>query len=324
MQLRYQAHGGRREIFRTAKHGVQEWDTVQTSAVYMAVGDTRDGVPPQLVGTYNKQQHDHHNSEWGLVAIKLALTHALETIMCRLQDEAGEFRVQIRIYIDNKRGLQLMRKAIRGDGLAHYFTQRGMPRLHFNLLHEVFTLHEKIEHVVGSQAVRLDYRFLAGNQRPFFDQNIVIGKCNELLDQLEVEYYASRRWNQVSRFVKPFDCHGWLRGHCRHGPEKCLYQHRIEKLATVKPGPKTSPDQKIPRCKYWVQGKCFNGSGCQFNHEGEGSVVEPPICVYWQMGQCFKGDACAFSHHEKGFQLQEDSDAKLASLLQQVSIDRGN
>lgn len=325
MRLRYQVHGGHREIFRKEERHIQMFDDIHASAVYMAVGSSQDDIPPQLVGSHKKRLNDHHNDEWGLVAIKIALTHALETVMSRLQDEAGGIRVRVRIYSDNKRGLRLMRKAVRQKGLERYWTQRGTPRLHFNLLHETFTLHQKIEHVVGSQGVVLDYRFLAGNQRPYFDQNIVIGKCNELLDQMEEEYYGSGRWNQVSCFVKPYDCHGWLRGYCRHGPEKCLYQHRPNMVATVPWEPQSTPDRKkSPACKYWAQGRCFNGTACPFSHEGEGSSLKAPVCIYWKKGQCLKGDTCKFSHGEAEVEARAESIETLLGLVQRVNLDEAN
>lgn len=303
MRLRYQVHRGSREIFRTSKYGANDFDILYASAAYTTVGNARDNLAPELVGLRTQQAGDH-TPDPGLNSVRIALEHALETIHRNLQDRLGGFHVRIGIYSDNINGLRLIRKAVKMGGLGYYVTRSGMPRLYHTLLKESFTLHQKIEYLVGPKGVKIDYRFLGGNVRPYFDQRIVVTKCTAILNQMQEEYYASRRWNQVSRFVQPYDCHGWLKGNCQHGPEKCVYRHRIKMFATgIPPRHNSSTDEaplgKTQTCKYWAQGKCFKGDECRFAHEGVGGVLERPVCLYWKQGHCFNGDDCGFRHGEK-------------------------
>lgn len=59
MRLRYQVHRGIREIFRTSKRGMNEFDVIYASAAYMAVGNARDNLAPEFVGSRTKQARDH-------------------------------------------------------------------------------------------------------------------------------------------------------------------------------------------------------------------------------------------------------------------------
>lgn len=302
LRLRYQVHRGTREIFRTRKRGIDEFDVIRASAAYMAVGGPRDNLAPEFVGCCEKQASDH-KPDPGLNAIIIALEHALQTIHRALRDEPRGFHVYIGIYSDQINGLRLIRKAVENEGLEYYVTRSGSPRLYHTLLKKAFTLHQKINYLVGPQGVKIEYRFMGGNVRPLFDQKVVVTKCKAILDQMQEEYYASRRWNQVSRFLQPYDCHGWLKGNCHHAPEKCLYQHRIKMWGTGIPprhqsNADAAPVREMPTCKYWAQGKCFNGDACKFAHDGVGGILERPVCVYWKQGQCFNGDACEFRHEE--------------------------
>lgn len=291
----------------------------------MAVGNARDNLAPECVGSRTKKANDH-TPDPGLNSIRIALEHALETIHRTLQDKPGGFNVRIGIYSDNNKGLLLIRQAVRNGDLQYYVTRSGMPRLYHTLLKETFALHQKIEYLVGPEGVKIEYRFLGGNVQPYFDQRIIFTKCKGILDQMQEEYYASRRWNQVSRFLLPYDCHGWLKGNCHRSLEKCPYRHRIKMLgAEIPPRHHSRTDDapvgKAPTCKYWAQGKCFNGDECKFSHEGIGGVAERPVCIYWKQGQCFNGDACGFRHEEIVTDPESEGDeVDLCAFLENVEI----
>lgn len=301
MRLRYQVHRGTRQIFRTSTNGWLYYDAIHASSAYIALGDASDNLPPQFVGSHTQPASNQSSPERGLDALKIALEHALETTHCALRDRPEGFPVRIGIYSDNDTAIRLIQKTVKRQGLKYHVTRRGDPKPDYKILDETLTLHQKIKHLLGRDNVKIDYRLLDSDAQPYFEQKIVKMKCNEILDRMEEEYYASRRWNQISRFVRNYDCHGWLKGNCHNGPEKCLYRHRIRKFATEMP-PRDKSNKaeatvrKVPTCKYWAQGKCFNGGACKFVHEGVGGVLERPVCIYWKQGQCFNGDACGFRH----------------------------
>lgn len=303
LRLCYHVQGSSRRIFKTAHPAFDTFESIHAAVVYIATASAplaSDELPPRLIGTDEQLPGKYSASSYRdarLVTFRIALQHALETVLRRLEEGARGFRVYVGICTLDIHALRLMRRTIAAGDLEWYTNRRGEPRLHFDALQDALLLHHKIEHIVGPDGIKIDYRYLGGNRpRPFFDQQIVTKKCQEVLDQLEDKYYASRRWNKVSRFIRPFDCHGWLRGSCSLGRARCAYQHRIEALATVEPSLKTKEPRKALTCKYWAQGKCSNGDACKFAHDGEGGTLPLPICRYWKQGQCFNGDACGFSH----------------------------
>lgn len=326
LQLRYHVHRGKREIFWAVKDGFKQWDAIYASVAHRAIGARHDGVPPEFIGSRTQKATDH-TPDAGLSSVTIALDHALQMIHSALQDEPGGVKVRVSINSDNIIGLRLIRQAVRNGGLGYYITKSGSPRMYHKTLEESFILHQKIEHLVGRNRVEIVYRFLGGNVRPCLDHNIVLAKCNEILDQMQDEYYASRRWNKVSRFVLPFDCHGWLKGDCRQGFEKCPYRHRPLMWATKIPDPpqhQTNRDEALAQmvvCRYWAQGKCFKGDSCTFAHEGVGGVHERPVCIYWKQGNCFNGDVCEFRHHENVPKARLDCvEIDLSARLQNVEI----
>lgn len=330
MRLRYQIHRGTREIFRASANDRSDYDTIHASSAYMAVGDARDNLPPRFIGSHTQPASNHSSPERGLDAVKIALKHALETVHGTLRAKPDGFHVRIGIYSDNDTAISLIQKTVKRQGLKYHVTRHGAPKPDYNILDQTLTLHQKIKYLLGRDNVKIDYRLLDSNTQPYFDQNIVKTKCNEILDRMQEEYYASRRWNQISRFVRNFDCHGWLRGDCHIGPEKCLYRHRLRKFATGMPPYDQSnigkgPVRKIPACKYWAQGKCFNGGACKFAHEGVGGVLERPVCIYWKQGECFNGLACGFRHGEVVTSPEpECAEVDLCISFQDVEIGRDN
>lgn len=320
LRLRYHVHHGNREIFWAVKNGLNHWDAIHASVAYRAIGGIHDDVPPEFIGSRTQKATDHTPNA-GLSSVTIALDHALRMIHSALQDEPGGVIVRMSINSDNVTGLRLIRQAVRNGGLGYYITKSGSPRMYHKTLEESFILHQKIEHLVGRSRVDIDYRFLGGNTRPYLNHKIVLEKCNEILDQMQDEYYASRRWNKVSRFVLPFDCHGWLEGDCQQGLEKCHYRHRPLMWATKIPDP---PQQTVV-CRYWTQGKCFKGDSCTLAHEGVGGVHELPVRICWKHGDCLNGGTCQFRHHENVPKPKLDCvEVDLSANLQNVEIGGNN
>lgn len=326
MRLRYHVHRGTREIYWAFKHGFHHYDAIYASAAYMAIGGVHDDIPPEFIGSRTKKA-TNYTPDPGLSSVIIALEHALKTIHSALQGGPGDICGRISINSDNIIGLRLIRQAVRNGDLDYYITKSGSPRKYHELLEEAFTLHQKIERLAGRNRVTIDYRFLGGNTRPYLDHRIVRAKCKEILDQMQDEYFASRRWNKVSPFGLPYDCHGWLKGDCRRGFEKCPYRHEPLMWATQIPDPPRQQtndgEARTPRvaCKYWAQGKCFNGDSCTFAHDGVGGALEHPVCIYWKQGECFNGDACLFRHEKITTDAKEEcAVVDLCARLDDVEI----
>ncbi|GFN93903.1 Zinc finger ccch domain-containing protein 6 [Plakobranchus ocellatus] len=74
-----------------------------------------------------------------------------------------------------------------------------------------------------------------------------------------------------------------------------------------------------PICKFYMDGKCAKGSGCQFNHDIETPrpKMENYPCKYYHTGaKCFSGDRCKFSHAP----LTEDTKRALALRVAEEDI----
>lgn len=58
---------------------------------------------------------------------------------------------------------------------------------------------------------------------------------------------------------------------------------------------------KVP-CKYFVEGKCWRGSACEFSHDPVDSKPRPLMlkkqeeCHFFSQGSCARGTACPFAH----------------------------
>jgi len=58
---------------------------------------------------------------------------------------------------------------------------------------------------------------------------------------------------------------------------------------------------KVP-CKFFLLGRCWQGSGCEFAHEMPELKPRPIMlkrekeCMYFERGKCTRGVACPFAH----------------------------
>lgn len=196
--LRYQVHGATREVFWKVQHGCACWEQIHASAAYTAVYDGESGrLTPKFIGSLTKAANDYTDIPF-IQAIKLALEHALKTVHRILRDEPGCADVSIIIFCDNLIGLQLMRISIKEGGPENLRTFFRRPNPCPAVLEETFMVHQKIEHMLGRNRVNFSYKYPAGNVLPFFAHKVVVAKCKQILYQMQEEYCASRRWNQVS------------------------------------------------------------------------------------------------------------------------------
>jgi len=72
-------------------------------------------------------------------------------------------------------------------------------------------------------------------------------------------------------------------------------------IEQANPQAKGDKRSKVP-CKFWVEGRCWKGNGCEFSHEDLDTKPRPLMlkraeeCTYFVKGQCTRGVACPFAH----------------------------
>jgi len=78
---------------------------------------------------------------------------------------------------------------------------------------------------------------------------------------------------------------------------------------------KTDGDGGVPRCRFFIQGRCRHGAACRFRHDddderagtrgvasssavdgGEHTRNTVPLCRFYQYGHCRYGDQCFYRH----------------------------
>lgn len=86
--------------------------------------------------------------------------------------------------------------------------------------------------------------------------------------------------------------------------EQCAQdcQERAEKTPTLSKGSLKDPRTRIP-CKFFADGYCMNGSGCEFSHEKDDFKAKPlvlkyddRVCSFYEQGKCARGNTCPWPH----------------------------
>jgi len=79
-------------------------------------------------------------------------------------------------------------------------------------------------------------------------------------------------------------------------------QERAEKTPTLSKGSLKDPRTRIP-CKFFADGYCMNGSGCEFSHEKDDFKAKPlvlkyddRVCSFHEQGKCARGTTCPWPH----------------------------